>query len=239
MTERVVVFSDLHVPYHDHDAWNLFLLQLPKLKPDVVVANGDVGDVYSCSRYDKDPRRKLLLMDELRELEAEMQRLQAAADCPLVFIEGNHEARIGKQVMSSVPELAGMVRPLREVLNLDAEWREYGEVLHIGDVIYTHDVGHCGKTTTDKSLQTVRQNVVVGHSHHAGIAYAGAVGRQEPMWCMNTGHLSDVLFATYASQFAKVNWTQGFGVVDYTDGHGVPSFVPYINGRMRCEHLYR
>jgi predicted phosphodiesterase len=56
--EKILLISDVHVPYHDKKAFNLVLEVGKKLKVDQVVIGGDFIDNYSVSSHDKNPNRE-------------------------------------------------------------------------------------------------------------------------------------------------------------------------------------
>mgnify|MGYP003654450391 FL=1 len=55
MNKRILVISDLHVPYHHKDAF-AFLKEIKKeYKPDFVVNIGDLLDFHSISMHEHNP----------------------------------------------------------------------------------------------------------------------------------------------------------------------------------------
>ena len=55
MNKRVLIISDLHIPYHHRDAF-AFLKEVKKqYKPDFVVNIGDLLDFHGMSMHDHDP----------------------------------------------------------------------------------------------------------------------------------------------------------------------------------------
>ena len=56
--ERVLVLSDIHVPYHDDAALEGALKVGDKYKPTVVFINGDLCDFYAISRWETDPDKR-------------------------------------------------------------------------------------------------------------------------------------------------------------------------------------
>ena len=55
MNKRILVISDLHIPYHHKDSF-AFLREIKKLyKPDFVVNIGDLLDFHAISMHSHDP----------------------------------------------------------------------------------------------------------------------------------------------------------------------------------------
>lgn len=104
--ERVFIYPDIHFPFED----KLFLAylddQCQKLDPTVIVIIGDLLDCYSLSSFDKDPSRKETLNDErlaAKKWLSKLRRNHPAAE--IIFIEGNHEERIRRQIKRFLPGL--------------------------------------------------------------------------------------------------------------------------------------
>lgn len=173
--EKCLVVSDLHVPFHDERSVSVALAIAEDIKPEVVVFNGDLVDFYAISRFAKDPHRALMLQQEIDAAKDILHRFRKA--CPkarMVYVEGNHEARLRNYLISRAPELAGLaVLDLRHLLDLDAlrvayvpsrgrsaYWR-YG-VVTIGHF----DIARVKSGYTETALIEKRhESVVQGHTH--------------------------------------------------------------------------
>jgi predicted phosphodiesterase len=93
--DRSVFLSDLHYPYEDKRATSIALDIVEYSQPTHVFLLGDVIDFYQLSRFNKDPRRALELQADLDKTLLFFGRLRKAApDAELVYLEGNHEARL-------------------------------------------------------------------------------------------------------------------------------------------------
>ena len=55
--KRVLVLSDIHIPYHSLEALTSCFDYARKEKPDAVLLNGDVLDFFQLSRFCKEPRQ--------------------------------------------------------------------------------------------------------------------------------------------------------------------------------------
>lgn len=108
-TETTVVFGDVHGIYVDRKAWDITLQIIKDLKPARVVINGDFMDCYSISRFDKDPNRGYNLQDEFDQANLLLDELQLVFKGEIIYVEGNHEARVKKYLWGNAPEISSLV----------------------------------------------------------------------------------------------------------------------------------
>jgi UDP-2,3-diacylglucosamine pyrophosphatase LpxH len=104
--QKIVQINDLHIPFHDKKALEVFNLFLKDFKPDQLVIAGDLLDFYQLSSFDKDPMRRFTIQDEIDvcyEVLKEFKEL-----CPNIhFIKGNHEDRLRRFLWKN-PSLASI-----------------------------------------------------------------------------------------------------------------------------------
>jgi len=104
---KVLILSDIHIPYHDEIAVNAALNHGKKKKPDVIILNGDIGDFYGVSRHDKDPRRSLAdELDAIRQFLFHLRKQFPSAR--ILYKIGNHEARMEMFLVKNAPVLLGV-----------------------------------------------------------------------------------------------------------------------------------
>jgi len=56
--KRLLVLSDIHIPYHSIDALTCAFDYAKKEKPDAILLNGDTLDFFGLSRFAKDPKAR-------------------------------------------------------------------------------------------------------------------------------------------------------------------------------------
>lgn len=228
--KTVLVIPDLHVPYHDVQAWNLLLQICRSIRPSEIVIIGDFLDLYSVSSFSKNPRRKLLLEDEIEEANIELDKLAGIA--PVVYIEGNHEARLSKYLHDRAPALDGLIT-VPGALRLKERgirWVPYKTSYKLGKVSYTHDVGFSGPSSARASLAAYGGNLVFGHSHLGSVEYSGSV-RGDSHFVLNVGHMCDIEAVDYYHRdLARRRWRCGFGLVTYAGDLAFAQFVPIVHG---------
>lgn len=231
---RTFVFPDTHVPYHDPLAFDTALAAAAVYKPDVIVIIGDFADCLSVSAHPKTPDRKIGLKDEIAAVNRELDRIGRLGARRVIYCSGNHEFRFDRFIRDKAPEMFGMVtiQDLLRIKERGWEWVPYMQYLKVGKVAYTHELGRCGINTARQSLLDFGGNVVVGHSHRAGISYQGTIDDGGRV-CMNVGWLGSVDEIDYHHRArAERDWEHGVGVVEQ-DAQGVAwmQFIPIIAGR--------
>lgn len=107
-SQRVLVLSDVHVPYHDKAALEAALEHGDEFQPDVVLLNGDIADFYRISRYVQDPERRNF-GQEIEAVRAFLAHLRGRfPKARIVYKLGNHEERWWHYLWSRAPELLGV-----------------------------------------------------------------------------------------------------------------------------------
>lgn len=237
-TTRILVVSDLHVPYHDVRAWECVLEAIRVTKPETVVLIGDTADVYSISSHPKSLDRKQNFASEVEAVNRELDRLREVAgeSCRIIWTCGNHEDRITRFLQSNAPELAGISAVRAEALfrvnERGIEWVPYRRHIKIGNCSFTHDVGRCGVNAARQSLLDFGGNIVFGHSHRGATVYQGE-SKGSSHFAMNVGWLGDVNEVDYMHRCrATRDWQLGFGIVDQdAEGFSWAHFCPIVDGR--------
>ena len=116
--KRALLLYDIHIPYHDTVAVKAAMKYGRKLGVDCVILPGDLMDFHSISHWDRDPTQR----DLARELRLGERFLEVLVDtfpkARIIYLEGNHEARLWRFVWRNVPEFAGLPElSLKEILH--------------------------------------------------------------------------------------------------------------------------
>lgn len=214
-SSKVIFLSDTHFPYINKEALKEVLKIIKKERPDYVIQAGDLLDLYSFSRYEKDanhttPDNELEQgLEMATKMWEDIRKLVPKAKC--VQLIGNHEDRLAKSIAKKAPELMSLTKKIKELYNfkgvkvLDRS-KDHFEV---DNVIYCH--GHY--TKLGDHAKFYRKSVVHGHSHHAGIYYEQTADGL--IWEMDCGFLADkdALPLQYTqSSFSK--WITAIGIVE-------------------------
>ncbi len=172
-SERVLILSDVHIPYHDGNALKQALMFGLDRDADCLILNGDFMDCHSLSRYEKDPRER----DFPREIDATKQALRsirkAFPRAEIIFKDGNHEERWQSYMYLKAPELLGMsdIFMLPNVLGLeDLGITRLSRATHVKianlNVIHGHEFGGGGGVNPARWLYLrAHKNAICGHFH--------------------------------------------------------------------------
>ena len=123
-SKKVLVLSDIHIPYHDVDAINAALDYGKQQGIDTIYLNGDIADFYMISQHQKDARFRPSMKQELEMCQDFFAYLrQEFPKVNIYFKPGNHEYRLERYLILKAPELLGC-----EEFELDIllKLREYG-----------------------------------------------------------------------------------------------------------------
>lgn len=211
---KVVFLTDTHFPFVNKNAIKKVLKLIKKERPTHVIQCGDLLDMYSFSRYEKDANftnpedelKKGLAM--AAKMWADIRKIVPKAKC--IQLIGNHEDRLNKTIAKKAPELAGLCKSIKDLYNfkgvqvLDSSKQHF----EIDGVIYTH--GHY--TKLGDHAKFYRKSCVHGHTHRAGIYYEQTVDGL--IWEMDCGFLADkdALPLQYTqSMFSK--WIVAIGII--------------------------
>lgn len=233
----ILVFPDVHAPFHDRIAWNLGLKILDVIKPKVFRLVGDFADSNAAQRHVKDPRREFLLRKELRipiAMRVQLDARLAKVGCTDKGIWlGNHDMWMEKRIREKAPEFDGMLTFDRELGFTANGWKvtPYQNFEKIAKLHGSHEWGYCGKNAVLDIAKELRHNSVSGHTHGAGVVYTGnAVGEKHST--MLVGWMGDPSKAQYMARHKRnINWMHGVGLI-HVDSRGNvhQQFIPFVEG---------
>ena len=162
---RVLILSDIHVPFHDVQAieaaveWG----RREKGVTDVLI-NGDLCDFYQLSNFTRDPNERPIA-DEFKmaaELVGEISRAFKGADVHIKL--GNHEQRFTRYILTKAPDLIGLEQLTLEAVfsaqipgvNIVEDWR----VMKLGKlvVVHGHEVGRGAGDNTRRNGSSRKLN---------------------------------------------------------------------------------
>lgn len=213
---KLMVFGDVHLPYESKDAVKLLFKAMREFKPDYILMMGDILDCFSISSFTKDKRKISLLSEEFEAGNKFLDEMTDCVDssCQVVYIEGNHEARLKKYVNEKASELSGLVS-IEKGLNLSAReilYVPYRNFWQLGKVIYTHDLDYAGAYVANRAVASAQHSIVVGHAHRIGLVVESDL-RGRPKLGASFGWLGDVDEIDYAHRLKVLReWSLGFGI---------------------------
>jgi len=238
VTYKILVFPDMHMPYHSEPAVEAAIQLGEAFKPDEMVHLGDLCDFYNVSNFPKKRDRPSNLgkeLDEAKAMLAEIKARTGAERCTL--LEGNHEARIRKYIWNKAPQF-GRIRALHvdSLLGLkDIGWDFIPEhkFYAVNDVYFTHGE-FCTIHAAKKHMDEYRVSIIHGHAHRITSRYhkglSGTIEGHE-MGCLCS-------FDVSADYVKRANWQHAVGTVvirgsDYwINAHHIRNGVVEYDGRI-------
>lgn len=220
---RVLLISDMHIPYHHPDTIKFLQYLKDKYKPTRVICLGDELDKHSLSYHDSDPDLPSA-GDELRAalpVVAEVHNLFPVMD----IIESNHGSLVWRKAKThGIPR--HYIKSYQDVLQVGGGWNWYFDLtitLPDGKQCYIHH----GKTTdVTKLSQQMGMNAIQGHYHEKfKVEYWG--NPNGLFWGLQAGCLIDD--KSYAFSYNNVNIKRpiiGTGLI--INGH--PILEPMVLG---------
>lgn len=160
----ILVYGDLHLPFHDKRAFD-FLADLNReFKPDRVIDLGDQTDQYCFSKYPKDPKA-LSITEEMKRLRKGIKTL--ASIFPSMWIlESNHCGRLySKATISGIPR--EFILPYRDLIGAPDGWRWHKDLTLTVDktrerIYFCHERGN----NVLQLAKSIAMNTVQGHFHN-------------------------------------------------------------------------
>ena len=215
--KKMLVLSDIHIPFHDEAAVDLALEYGISKGMDSILLNGDIADCYMQSRWQRDPRLRNW-QQELDMVRAFMQLLKTL-NVDVFYKFGNHEERHENYLRNKAPEIYGTEEFQLEFL---FKLNEYGihyikdkrpiifgalTIIHGHEYFATHDPVNAARTYLTKS----KKNILAGHKHQTSEHSEKAIDDTN-MVGWSTGCLCDL-----HPEYARLNrWNQGFAFIERT-----------------------
>ena len=144
--KRLLVLSDIHIPYHSIDALTCAFDYAKGEKPDAILLNGDTLDFFGLSRFAKDPKARSFA-HELKTFKEFMDVLKSTFDAKIYFKIGNHEERYFHFLWMKAHEIVGVEEfELENIIKSRAEGIEIikdKRIMKAGDlnIIHGHEFG--------------------------------------------------------------------------------------------------
>lgn len=235
--DRVLVISDLHVPYHDKVALEITLNHAHKKGVDAIYINGDFIDAYQLSRWVRDPRLRSFA-EELKIAKEILWIIRKGfPDIPIYYKVGNHDYRYELYMKLKAPELLDIPEfELKNILGLENMGFEYianKEWVKINGLPVLH--GHEGGQSFTNPVNPARgvflktiDSVLIGH-HHQPSSHTSKTLRGKAITTFSIGCLCDL-----APEYMPVNkWSHGFCYIENDeDGFNVDN-KRIVKGKVR------
>ena len=219
--KRVLVLSDIHVPYHSIDALSAAFDFAKDEKPDAVLLNGDTIDFHGLSRFVKDPKARSFAY-ELSAFRRFFEVLSEIFKCRIYFKLGNHEERYNHFLMMKAAELDGVEEfSLENIIKARAEGIEVigdKRIIKMGDlnVVHGHEFG--GSIFSPVNIARGlflrgKVSALQGHNHQTSEHTETNMNRE-----ITTTWSSGCLCELHPAYLPINKWNHGFTIVDI-DGY--------------------
>jgi hypothetical protein len=242
-TEKIAVIGCVHTPYQDEAAVESTLDFLKFWKPDRVILNGDIYDLFPISKHCRSPKRLLQLADEIdegRKFNKDLRKT-VGADCEIELDQGNHEARWETYLEEKAPAFLDLEDfSIEKVFQLDKSGIRYirgkngnyarqmvGEVLVGHFPIIRPDSGATAKSLVNRYFGSV----IAHHSHRMGtFEKTTPTGRY-------IGQEGGCLCTMEPEYVEAPNWSQGFVTMERVSGKDLFHINPIriVNGKILWE----
>lgn len=216
---RVLILSDIHIPYQDKDALLLAIKWGKNNGINHVLLNGDTSDFFALSFWETDPR----LRDFPEEIKVNREFLISLRNtfprARIILKDGNHEERWMRYMRVKAPELLGIPEfEPPKVLGLASLGIDnpVGDMrpIRLGTLNVIH--GHEYRFSISNPVNPARglflrakAHSLCGHFHHSSY-HPGKTVEDKMIGCWSTGCLCDMHPA-----FRPLNeWNHGFAYVE-------------------------
>jgi predicted phosphodiesterase len=234
---KMLILSDIHLPYHDVDALSIALEWGYEQKPNAIILNGDTMDMYQASRFIKD-RRLRDLAGEIDITRDFLRQLRDEFDCPIYFKIGNHEARWENYLKTVAPELLGIgdfeLKSILRFGELGVTEIKDKQIIKAGNlnIMHGHEFGQSvfSPVNVARGLYVrAKANAIIGH-HHATSEHSekDLQGNVVTTWSMGS-------LCGLSPEYMPYNkWNHGFAfVTTFDNGDFEVKNLRIINGKVR------
>lgn len=238
-TKRIVVISDLQIPYHHPAAVGALIGFVKRIKPDALACVGDEADLPMVSRWEDGYRGEYspAIQSDLDSTRSVLAAFRNAlgTDKPFHLVRSNHTDRLERYIERKAPAIAALrgfkYQDLVGLKDLKITWHEKMAEIAPGVLLAHGDEGSISQVagmTGAKLMEATGKSIVCGHTHRQGLVWSskGFNGRLESRFALEVGHLMDMGQAAYLRPRGAANWQLGFGILEVTGKHVTPYAVP-------------
>lgn len=238
MKQRLLVVSDLQVPFQHVAATKALMKLVKREKFDRVLVVGDELDMQSQSKWAKGSHLEYegQLDADRKTCQNILWELGPVWGIPMDITRSNHTDRLFHTLLRGAPSLIGL--PELEYPKF-MEFESMGIKFHkkplefLPNYVLVHgDEGslnrHAGMTASGLA-QRFNKSVVCGHTHRLGLVgkSTGIRGDYSTLWGFEVGNLMDKRKASYLKAGAA-DWQMGFGIIE-VNGKNITNIPVPVN----------
>ena len=215
--KRLLVLSDIHIPYHSIDAITCAFDYAKGEKPDAILLNGDTIDFFGLSRFMKDPKKRSVA-HELQAFKELVDVIKKTFNAKIYYKMGNHCERYEHFLWMKAHELVGIEEfDFSNIIKARAEGIEIikdKRIMKAGDlnIIHGHEFG--GSVFSPVNIARGlflkgKVSAMQGHNHqsssHSESNMNGEITTTWSLGCLCELHPA----------YLPINkWNHGFAIVD-------------------------
>ncbi len=242
-SRRIVVLSDLQIPYQDNRIVDATLTFIREYKPDELWCVGDELDAPEPSRWNKGMAGEYAetLQDSIDLTHETMASYRKAlGNKPFVIQRSNHTDRIDTYIRKYAPAFQSLDSLKIETLlgydKLGIRYLHKMTELLPGWVMAHGDEGALNRAPGATALNLAKRlgkSVVCGHTHRVGLQHetSGMYGKTSTLYGLEVGHMMDMSKAHYLTS-GSANWQHGIGILVENNRKVTPFAVPIVNGEV-------
>ena len=216
--KKVLVMSDVHLPYHDVPAISAAIEFAQNEEIDAILLNGDTLDFYTLSRFIRDPKARSFA-HELLTFQLFIEALNQAFPSAKVYIKlGNHDERYQHYLWTKAGELDGVEEfELKNIIKKRAPEAEVigdKRIIKLGalNVLHGHEFGQSIFSPVNVARGLFlrgKVSAMQGHNHqtseHTESNMNGEITTTYSVGCL----------CNLTPAYLPINkWNHGFAIVD-------------------------
>ena len=217
--DKVLIISDLQVPFHDVPALTLALNYGIEHGMNCLYINGDLADWMAISRFEDNPLKRRMKVEYYTVLQVlEDIRRIVGPDVKIYYKLGNHDIRWERYLWKHSYDICNLpFTSYQEALNLDKL-----DIELVGDttearfgklsVYHGHELKVYSSVNPARGFYVKYEGNILGGHHHRTASHISKTGRGQYQGAWSTGCLCQM-----RPEFAVVNkWNHGFAFVEWT-----------------------
>jgi predicted phosphodiesterase len=216
--KRVLVLSDIHIPYHSIESLTAALDFAKGEKPDAILLNGDTIDFFQLSRFCKEPGKRSFA-HELAAFKQFFEVLSKTFPAARIYFKaGNHELRYNHYLWMKAGELDGVNEfKLEEIIKARAEGIVTimdKSIIKAGglNILHGHEFGQSVFSPVNIArglYMKAKASALQGHNHRSSDhTETNIEGKIVTTW--STGCLCEL----HPEYLPMNSWNWGFAIVD-------------------------
>jgi len=215
--KRLLVLSDIHIPYHSIEALTCAFDYAKNEKPDAILLNGDTLDFFGLSKFVKDPKKRSVA-HELEAFKNLMNIIKKVFNAKIYYKMGNHCERYEHFLWMKAHELVGVEEfEIENILKARAEGIEVikdKRIMKAGDlnIIHGHEFG--GSVFSPVNIARGlflrgKVSAMQGHNHQTSEhSESNMNGELTTTWSLGC------LCELHPAYLPINKWNHGFAIVD-------------------------